>query len=618
MPATTQRQGISADHVLNVIGQEQRTRMTRDVGQRFTRVVRVFQHFRVRVAIAGDHIGVLGQTARQIHFHALRTHTPGGFRHRLITDALGVKHVALVNIKQRDISGNPVEQVKLGTDFVGIGRFRRQIANVAGDRRLRHKRLRVVGEQRHLRRQLVDQARFRRPLVVAAVGIDVKRTAFPRILCVRLIAQAGHRDPFIRQIQRILHVGGITFLLDGLVAVGCRHRRTFAQIAVGRIVDIEIFNVLTADHIRAQQIVILVRHPGQDLIVKPGNIDVALQIRAGRMHALGRTLSGVHTAGQVAGGGVIGHHAGLVIRVFILAKAVVEFGGPLAVQAIFGVQLSQIGFTVGDVERLVEARFAIDIHRLLGRQIEDRPAIERGLIIAVGIEHRDGGVIAKPGQGRRDKRAALFTEITPVILFLIFTREAIGQSRAFNRVGHVELPGAATEAGGGRGDRPAELLLRALGHHVNKPARIENAIQRRRRAFQHFDALRRGVKAARQHGAQAVGHDRPVAVSPKTTAHKGILRATKRVGLDYVADVIQRFVERRSVLIFQHLIAHGIHHLRNIQHWHIGERGGGGVQWLIAIGRLCFCGSISGDGQRFAVFRGGAVCRLRHRSEEQQ
>ncbi|MNS71175.1 hypothetical protein D3C72_1045350 [compost metagenome] len=124
-----------------------------------------------------------------------------------------------MDIKQRDISGNPVEQVKLRAHFVGIGCFRRQVTNVAGDRRLRHKRLRIVGEQRHRWRELVNQPRFRRPLVIATVGIDVKRTAFPRILRVGLIAQAGDGDPFIRQIEGILHVGGIALLLNGLIAV---------------------------------------------------------------------------------------------------------------------------------------------------------------------------------------------------------------------------------------------------------------------------------------------------------------------------------------------------------------------------------------------------------------
>ncbi|MNS71177.1 hypothetical protein D3C72_1045370 [compost metagenome] len=234
------------------------------------------------------------------------------------------------------------------------------------------------------------------------------------------------------------------------------------------------------------------------------------------------------------------------------------------------------------------------------------------------IEHRNGGIIAKPGQRRRDKGAALFAEITPVILSLILTRQAIRQTCAFNRAGHIELSGAAAKAGGGRRDRTAELSFRVLRYHVNQPARIEDPVQRRRRAFQHFDALRRSIKAARQHGAQAVGHDRPVTVCAKTTAHKRILRPAKGVGLHHVADVIQRFVERGSVLIFQYLIAHGIDHLRDVQHRHSRERGGGGVQRLIAVSGIGFRGRIGGDGQRFAVFRGCAVSRLRQWREEQQ
>lgn len=41
--------------------------------------------------------------------------------------------------------------------------------------------------------------------------------------------------------------------------------------------------------------------------------------------------------------------------------------------------------------------------------------------------------------------------------------------------------------------------------------------------FQDFHSFGGGVKAARQHGAQAVGHDRAVAVGAKAAAGKGVL-----------------------------------------------------------------------------------------------
>ena len=148
-------------------------------------------------------------------------------------------------------------------------------------------------------------------------------------------------------------------------------------------VDIEIFNVLTAHHVRTQQIVILIRHTGQDLIVKARDIHVPLQIRTRTVHTLSRALGGIHAAGQVTRFGVIGHHARLVIAVFILAKAVVKLRGPLAVKTVFGVELRQIGLPVGNVKRLVKAGFTIYVYRLFGAEIENGSSIERRLIVAM-------------------------------------------------------------------------------------------------------------------------------------------------------------------------------------------------------------------------------------------
>ena len=108
MAAAADGQGIAVIDVMNVIGQEQRTGMFRYVWQRFPGVIRIFQHFGVGVAVAGDHAEVIGDGPGQIHFHALGTHFARRFGHRLIANALGVQHVTLMNIKQRDIGGNAV------------------------------------------------------------------------------------------------------------------------------------------------------------------------------------------------------------------------------------------------------------------------------------------------------------------------------------------------------------------------------------------------------------------------------------------------------------------------------------------------------------------------------
>ena len=120
VPAAAQRQGIPGKRIVNIVGQEQGAGMARHVRQRFARIVRIFQHLRVGIAVAGDNVGVLGQRPGEIHLHALRAHAARGFGDGFITNAFGVQHVALVDIKQRNIGGNAVEQVKLSAYFIRV------------------------------------------------------------------------------------------------------------------------------------------------------------------------------------------------------------------------------------------------------------------------------------------------------------------------------------------------------------------------------------------------------------------------------------------------------------------------------------------------------------------
>lgn len=86
------------------------------------------------------------------------------------------------------------------------------------------------------------------------------------------------------------------------------------------------------------------------------------------------------------------------------------------------------------------------------------------------------------------------------------------------------------------------------------------------------------------------------------------------VGLHHVADVIQRLVECGRVLVFQHFIADGIDHLRDVQHRHVGQRGGGGVQGLIAAGGVGGSVRVGSDGKRLTVF----CCCVHQRRHEQE
>ena len=120
MSATAQRQGIPRKRIVNVVRQEQGAGVARHIRQRFARVVRVFQHLRVGVAVAGDNIGVLGQSPGKIHLHALGSHAALRYGNGFTSHAFVVQHVAFVDIKQRDIGGNAVEQVELRAHFVGV------------------------------------------------------------------------------------------------------------------------------------------------------------------------------------------------------------------------------------------------------------------------------------------------------------------------------------------------------------------------------------------------------------------------------------------------------------------------------------------------------------------
>ena len=287
MPPGAEGQGIAGVDVMHVIGHVQRAGMFWHVRHRLAGVVRIVEHLSVGIAVAGDDAQVVSERPGDVHLHAPRAHLARRFGNGFIPDRFVVQHVALIDIEQGDIGGHAAEQLELGAQLIGGGLFRRQVADIAGDGRLRHKRLRHVTEQRDGRRQLIDQAKFRRPLLVAAVGIDVKRASLSGILGVILVAHAGDGDPAVVQVERILHVGGVALLLDALIAVGGRHAGAFIDGTVDRVVDIESLHVFTADHAGAQQIVVLVGDTAEDLVVEAANHHVALQIGAGRVHLLG-------------------------------------------------------------------------------------------------------------------------------------------------------------------------------------------------------------------------------------------------------------------------------------------------------------------------------------------
>ena len=116
--AAAHRQGIAVVDVMNVVAQEHRAGVFRHVRQRFALVIRIVGDFRIGIAVAGDDAQVIGQRSGHVHFDAAGAHLTGGFRYGFIAHRFGIEDVALINIKQRDIGGNAVEELELRAQLV--------------------------------------------------------------------------------------------------------------------------------------------------------------------------------------------------------------------------------------------------------------------------------------------------------------------------------------------------------------------------------------------------------------------------------------------------------------------------------------------------------------------
>ena len=133
---------------------------------------------------------------------------------------------------------------------------------------------------------------------------------------------------------------------------------------------------------------------------------------------------------------------------------------------------------------------------------------------------------------------------------------------------------------------------------IDHPARILDAIQQRRRALEHFDALGGGIQRAALHQRHAVLHDRTVSVVTKTPQHHRVLGAAQGVGLGDATDVGQGIVEVARLLIAHHLGRYNVDSLWGFQqqavgtHHRTGRRAG-----AVAPGR--------GAGGRGAAFAAG-------------
>ena len=158
-------------------------------------------------------------------------------------------------------------------------------------------------------------------------------------------------------------------------------------------------------------------------------------------------------------------------------------------------------------------------------------------------------------------------EIAPIIFVDMIHHHAIGQpgiaqcARAVEGAAAAVLAVAVGRPGVGQG--VVLRQFRFLADQIDHAARVLNTVQQRCRAFEHFDAIDRGVHATPLHDRHAVAHDRAVAVITEAAGHHRILGAAQRVALGDAADVGQRVVEIARRLIANDLRRDDIDGLRD-------------------------------------------------------
>ena len=80
---------------------------------------------------------------------------------------------------------------------------------------------------------------------------------------------------------------------------------------------------------------------------------------------------------------------------------------------------------------------------MVGRRIDGRATVEGGQELAVFVRQQYLGVVAVPGQRRRDQGFAMHPKIAPVIFIFMVDDHPVGQPRVTQRAGAVEAATAA-------------------------------------------------------------------------------------------------------------------------------------------------------------------------------
>ncbi len=340
----------------------------------------------------------------------------------------------------------------------------------------------------------------------------------------------------------------------------------------------------------------------------------------------------VDTAPQQAGRLLVTVGAHAPVAVAMLVEGVVHARRPLAVDRMLQPRVDEIRITLYAGKRLAEPAFAWDVD---GAAVgaKDGAVVEGRLVIRVFVADDDFGAAAAPGQRRRHQVASRDADIAPVVAVFGRRDEAVRPAAVADRTGVVQLDAVAA------GLLRIELQIgactrqRRLAHHIDHATRLLDAVQRRGRSLEHFDALGGGADIARLDRAHAVAQDAARGFTGEPAAHEGILRACAGRRLGDPADQRQGVVERAHLQVFQQGRTKHLDRLRHIHQRLVGAGRRGSLARFIddVQGALDFDhrrpgglrnGGNSGGGKREeseeAFWRHESVCEVPRVCQERQ
>ncbi|MNO59672.1 hypothetical protein D3C76_502650 [compost metagenome] len=387
---------------------------------------------------------------------------------------------------------------------------------------------------------------MRHPGLAAGVGIGLERAAAPGVLVELLEARAGHHNPVVVQVHRVLHEQGIGAQFVGLVAVAGAHAAALHFLAIHRVHIAEAGLRGLANQVATKHLAVFVIDTEQQVMLQAAQLDVARQADGGELVAAHGVVGAIDAARQRALGLVYTGHTDLAGIVGFAVEAVAEVQLPVIGQLMVDLQAVQVGAPLHVVERLVQATRGRYVQRV-AVAAKCRAAVERVAKLAVLVGQHHLGVLAQPGQRRRHQRFAVHAVVAPVVLVFVVDDQAVGEvavtqcARAVEPATAAVLAAAIGRAAHGQG--VVLLQLRALADHVDDPARVLDAIQQRGRPLEHLDPLGIGVEAAALHDGHAVTHDRTVAVVTEAALHHGVGGAAEVIALGNAADMGQGVIE---------------------------------------------------------------------------